>query len=81
MKLLDEKYFNGKLIELDLAFANGKISEIRNIAKQIAADAREEQAGKVRENIEACGVVMINGSLKIFLSDALAALDKAAKGE
>ncbi len=80
MKLLDEKYFNGKLIELDLAFANGKISEIRNIAKQIAADAREEQAGKSREAIKGLTVWDLDGMDMINQEDTLSALD-AAKGE
>jgi hypothetical protein len=79
---MDDNYFEEKLWQLGLDFHD---DNSKTILKQIAADAREEQAGEDKDAVKEIGAIQmesITGKMVqwIIKDDALAAIDRV-KGE
>jgi hypothetical protein len=85
MKLLDESYFKAKLFAIAILVHDKeeRTNEGVAILRQIARDARAEQAGKDREAVSSLPIDGEAGLQRPLISrdSAIAALDKAAKGE
>lgn len=87
MKLMDEKYFKKKAVELLPALSNWYMNPgapeseecVIAILERIARDAREEQAGGLKTALRSCS--RCEYEKYVICRDKLAAALDAAKGE